>query len=139
MTADPRPTSLEETEAWLKTTLSDKNQVLLGVFHNGQLIGIIRLMFIDWVSRVSEFGIYIGPPELRGAGLGAAALEQAIEFAFTSLNLRKVWLRVLSTNYRALKLYRAYGFREEGVLQQHYFSGGIYHDLIVMAVYRQNA
>lgn len=140
MAASPVPVSLDQTRSWLQSTQADRNQVILGIFHSdketAELIGIIRFMYVDWISQVCEFGIYIGPANLRGAGRGAAALKQAIDYAFGFLNMRKVWLRVATTNERALKLYTSFGFRQEGTLVQHFFSGGIFHDFAVMAVHR---
>ena len=56
--------NLKEAEKWIDINSSDKNQVLRGIFlikeNKKILIGLARLMFIDYKSKVAELGIYIG-------------------------------------------------------------------------------
>lgn len=139
MTATPLPSTMQQVEAWYASTNADRNQALLGIYNQEpkQLIGLFRLMYIDWISRVAELGIYIGPKDFRGNGRGAQSLIQGLHYGFESLNLNKIWLRVISTNLPAIKLYKALAFVEEGLLKEHFFAQGEYHDLIVMALTRQ--
>lgn len=51
----------------------------------------------------------------RGAGLGAAALDLALGYAFDVLHGRRVWLDVLPGNARALRLYDRAGFADDGL------------------------
>lgn len=139
MTATPMPSTMQQVESWYASTNADRNQALLGIYSQEpkQLIGLFRLMYIDWISRVAELGIYIGPREFRGSGRGAQSLIQGLHYGFESLNLNKIWLRVISTNLPAIKLYKSLAFVEEGLLKEHFFAKGEYHDLIVMALTRQ--
>lgn len=136
----PVPLSREQIENWYRGIQSDKNQVCLGVYcttANGtQLIGITRLMFIDWVSRTAEFGMLIGPNSLRGKGFGYQALQSTISHAFTKLNLNRIWLRVTENNSAAIRIYEKAGFKREGLLREHYFADGRQHNMIVMGLLR---
>lgn len=142
MTASPAPTTMEQTEQWFESTQKDQNQVMRGIFQGTdepkRLIGLVRFMYIDWHSRVCEFGIYIGPAELRGAGYGSQAMRQALDYVFGDLKMHKVWLRVATTNEPAIKLYKSLGFQQEGVLSRHFLSGGTWQDLAVMALFNLN-
>ncbi len=51
----------------------------------------------------------------RGEGLGAAALDLALGYAFDVLRARRVWLDVLPANTRALRLYERAGFADDGL------------------------
>src|SRR3990167_7202903 len=133
----PLPVTFEDIERWFLANYSDKNQVLLGIYSNETNIitGIVRLMFIDWISAISELGIFIGDKNSRGTGIGTEAMKQIIDYAFLSLNLRKIFLKVITDNLAAIKLYKSVGFNEEGVLKKHYWSDGKYVDVLVMSLF----
>jgi RimJ/RimL family protein N-acetyltransferase len=46
----------------------------------------------------------------RGVGIGRAAFDQALAFAFTSCSAARVWLDVLPANVRARRVYEDAGF-----------------------------
>ena len=75
----------------------------------------------------------IGVEEDRGKGFGSAATALALDYAWSSLNLRRVCLTVFAGNDRAIAAYRRSGFREEGLMRQAAFSGGQWHDVVMMA------
>ena len=55
------------------------------------------------------------------------------------LNLRRIELEVRADNQRAIELYRAAGFCEEGRLRQRWADHGAYVDVIVMGLLRPEA
>ena len=118
-----KKTSIDEATVWITKNTADVNQKLNGIYYTNDnsncLIGITRLMFIDWKSKVAEFGIYIGDSDYTGKGLGATALDLTIDQAFVQLGLRKIFLRVAESNENALHLYLKKGFEIEGTLQEH--------------------
>jgi RimJ/RimL family protein N-acetyltransferase len=136
--ARPFPTTRDEIGAWHKTNQADKNQVLLAIRPIGtnDLIGIARLMFIDWLGRTCELGIFIGPGERRGKGLGKEVVRLLVRHAFEGLNLRRVHLRVAESNAAAMACYRACGFVQEGVLREHAWNAGRYENVALMGLLR---
>ena len=76
----------------------------------------------------------IGERNRHGKGLAREALGLVVGYAFETLNLHKLYLRVVAFNKRALALYRAFGFVEEGVQRQHAFLRGRYYDVVLMGV-----
>ena len=97
-------------------------------------VGNIYLRNIDWVARTAGLHIFIGDGEMRSRGYGGAAIRLLCDYAFGTLNLRKIHLRVLSDNEAALKAYERAGFISEGVLRAHVFKDGAYRDLVMMAL-----
>ena len=79
-------------------------------------------------------GITIGDKAYWGRGYGREAVWLLVEYGFTKLNLRRIYLRVHGRNERAIRAYRACGFIEEGRLRQHVWNDGAYDDLLYMAV-----
>ena len=135
-----RPVSEAEQRIWFQSLSERKDQIVLGIEARKEerLIGTCGLYAIEWPNRKAEVRIKIGDRSYWGRGYGKEALALLLDFAFQDLNLRKLWLRVLSTNERALKLYKAVGFEEEGVLKEDMYIRGHYDDLIVMGLLRKD-
>lgn len=53
------------------------------------------------------------------------------------MNLQRVELEVLDFNTRARRCYEKVGFRYEGTRRRAVFSGGAYHDSIIMGILRE--
>jgi L-phenylalanine/L-methionine N-acetyltransferase len=83
------------------------------------------------VSRhAASLGMAVDP-EWRGRGIGAALLGEAFRWAGWA-GVEKVFLTVYPHNDRAIKLYRKFGFVEEGRLTGHSKKSYGYEDEIVM-------
>ena len=133
-------TSVSDAITWIQENSRDPNQRINGVYllnENNELIGITRLMFIDFVSGVAEFGFYIGDETKRGLGYGNIALQLTIDQAFKDLKLRKLFLRVSANNEKALNLYLKYNFIKEGLLKEHYYNLDFnrFEDIIYMSLF----
>lgn len=139
--SDYRIVSLSEVENWIDKNTNDPNQRLRGIFLNSEsgrrIVGVVRLMFIDFESENAEFGIYIGESEFQGLGIGKEALRLITELAFKELKLHKIYLKVNTTNERAIKLYKNFGFLEEGILKEHYFNNSLnkYEDVMKLGLF----
>ena len=131
----------EEMEAdWVEAVLKDQSRtrVVLAIEDksDGALVGFVYLNNIDWFARNAEFGILIGERSRHGKGLAREALSLIANYAFESLNLHKLYLRVVAFNNQALRLYRAFGFVDEGVQRQQAYLRGRYYDVVLMGLIR---
>ena len=118
---------------------SNREQVYLGVEHpKDGLIGFVNLREIDWVNRVAKLGMLIAASH-QGQGYGREALSLLLRYGLHELNLRRIELEVRADNQRAIALYRAAGFREEGRLRQRWADDGAYIDVVVMGLLRSEA
>ena len=71
--------------------------------------------------------------DARGKGVGRSLVEAAVRWAIAHDDIRKLGLAVFADNTRAIDLYRAYGFREEGRRAQEYrLEDGRYVDDVLM-------
>ncbi len=113
--------------------LSDDKQVNFEIRFQDTLIGHCGLYYIDWIHRHAEFGIYIGDDSFRSGGFGSDALRTLVKYGFNDLNLNKIWCEVY-TNNDALGVYRHIGFKNEGVLRQHYYNEGQYWDSTMLSM-----
>ncbi len=96
-------------------------------------IGLVELIEIDYVHRKAEFQIIIAPG-YQGKGHARGLIKLALDYAFTILNLNKVYLVVAVENEKAIHLYRETDFIEEGRHVQEYFTNGKYCDVLRMYI-----
>lgn len=94
------------------TTLPEKiDYKIWGIEVNGEPIGACGLKNIT--AQNCEYWGYIGEKAYWGQGIGEIVLLSLIKKA-KEYGLKTIWLKVLKTNIRAIKLYEKCGFHEIG-------------------------
>ena len=78
---------------------------------DGREIGSVYLRDIDRTAHIAQYGIFIGDEEAIGCGYGSQAASLALQYAFETLQLQKVYLRFVEGNEGARKSYEKAGFR----------------------------
>lgn len=104
---------------------------------NSDAIGLVELVEIDYIHRSAEFQIII-TPDYQGHGYALSLIKLALDYAFTILNLNKIYLHVATENEKALHLYNKAGFIEEGHLVQQFFINGQYKDVKRMYILQRD-
>ncbi|EKE8399507.1 spermidine N1-acetyltransferase [Listeria monocytogenes] len=102
---------------------------------DGQMVGLVELMEIDYIHRRAEFQIIIHP-KFQGHGYAVSATKLAMKYAFHVLNLHKLYLVVDKVNEKAIHVYEKVGFIREGELIDEFFVDGTYHDAIRMCIFQ---
>jgi RimJ/RimL family protein N-acetyltransferase len=103
---------------------------------DGQQIGNCGLHEASSENRSAWLGIMIGEKEYWSRGYGSDALLTLLRFAFEEMNLNRVHLSVFDFNARGMASYRKCGFIEEGRMREAHYADGAYHDIVVMAILR---
>lgn len=101
-------------------------------------IGNVKLEPINWIHRTAEFGILIGEKDVHGKGYGTQVLRLILDYAFFTLNLRKITLGVVAENTAAVRLYKKMGFVIEGTLKEQSFHNGHYCDTYRMGLFKKD-
>lgn len=84
------------------------------------------------MAHHAELGLVV-LEEFWGLGIGRKIMETIVEWG-PQCGLRKIYLRVFAHNDRAVRMYQAMGFVEEGRLKQDVRRGdGTFGDTLVMA------
>ncbi|RKB99042.1 Spermidine N(1)-acetyltransferase [Listeria monocytogenes] len=102
---------------------------------DGQMVGLVELMEIDYIHRRAEFQIIIDP-KFQGHGFAVSATKLAMKYAFHVLNMHKLYLVVDKVNEKAIHVYEKVGFIREGELIDEFFVDGTYHDAIRMCIFQ---
>jgi len=77
----------------------------------GRHIGNAMYYNIDTVRREAEIGITIGERECWNRGYGSDAVRALVGLIFASTGFRRVYLKTLEWNERALRAFEKAGFR----------------------------
>lgn len=128
--------SLEKMEAMFKAN-EDSKRNFIAVNEAGDMVGLVGLYGIDLRHRHAEFAIAFDPSQ-QGKGYASLATSQLLDYAFLTLNLRKVYLIVLASNEKAIHIYQKFGFKMEGVFKDHYYINGNYENGMMMGLFKKD-
>jgi len=137
------PKTLEIEEAWFKratTDISNKN-IYFGIdeISTNDFIGIIQLNNIDYISGTAIWGFIIGDKDKQGKGYSVEAPRLMFKYAFSVLNLRKIYGYPICLNKATFRMHEKIGgFIEEGRLKRHVYYDGEYHDVLILSLFREN-
>lgn len=135
-----RPISEMEQKEWFSDIAYFRNNYVFGIIFtdDDKLIGTCGLYDFDKISRKAELRMKILDVNNRGKGIGIDALKQLLDFGFSDLNLNKIWLRVMTDNAAAVKLYKNAGFTIDGTLYKDMYIKGEYKDLFLMSLFKED-
>jgi RimJ/RimL family protein N-acetyltransferase len=113
--ADEFDLTEERARKWIWKHLHSDGSLMLLAETDGSLIGLLNFQ-CGGRRRVSHRGTFsiAVRPEFHGIGIGSAMLQILIDWGKSNPTIEKLSLSVLATNCRAIKLYRRFGFVEEG-------------------------
>lgn len=132
----PQPLARLQAEYDSNASQGGRDDASFAIEADGIFIGICALFGFDNTAHIFELGITIGYSEYWGRGYGREAVKLLVDYGFRYRNAHKIWLRVHATNERGQHAYNAVGFIEEGRLRQQVYSNGVYDDLVVMGLLR---
>ena len=107
------------------------------VIESGKPFGVFFLRDIQHRHQRAEAGVFCDD----GADQGVPVFEGLYllyDYAFNTLNLRKLVARVLKTNDRGMRLNRLVGMKEEGVFRDHVFGDGGFLDVVSWCLFRDD-
>ncbi len=99
-------------------------------------VGSAGLQNLHWRARSTEIGLVVGDRSAWGMGLGTEATELLVRFAFATLNLHRVALRVYEDNAPARRVYEKVGFVLEGRQRDGDYREGRYRDVLLYSLLR---
>ena len=99
----------------------------------GKIIGTISLMHLDNTLRSAEVGYWLGKQYWR-RGITKEALTLILDYGFNTLELGRIYAKVLYANLPSIRLLQRAGFRYEGRVRKSFFRDGNWFDELLFAL-----
>ena len=126
-----------ESEKEVLSSLKKGKNFAVRLLENNELLGNIGFNSIGEIHRTAEIGIMLGNPKYQRKGYGMEALNLLLDYGFSFLNLRNIYLKVFEYNEPAYNLYKKAGFREVGRLRKAVEIMGKTYDEIIMDMLKE--
>ena len=127
------PEEVDSVEVWtarLRQDLDSENDLMLGAFEGGALVGVVgvyRERALKQRHVAHLWGVYVAP-EQRGKDIGRALVKEAIARVRRWHDLESLWLDVTTVNTPARTLYASIGFTSAAVKPRSLKVGDRYYD-----------
>jgi len=82
-------------------------------------------------------GYYVLPSH-RGKGYCAEAVRIIVDYLFLSKNIVRIQADTVEENEASRRVLLSNGFKREGVMRQSYYSRGMYRDLVLFSIIRDD-
>lgn len=129
---DLPPLTPEEVERWYARQCAEPLGWMIEL--GDRCIGTARLHSLDEANRRARYAIGIFDATAWSRGYGTEATRLVLRYAFTTLALHRVDLRVLDYNHRAIACYEKCGFIREGIEREGALVAGEWHSDMMMSI-----
>lgn len=107
------------------------------IFSANELCGAIRLNKIELGNHKASIAYYIGE-RFQGQGLATASVHAVLGYCFNQLGFNRIELQCTSTNLASQEVAKRLGFTWEGMLRQAELLNGVYVNLFVYGLLRED-
>ncbi|MFJ7685286.1 GNAT family N-acetyltransferase [Peribacillus butanolivorans] len=124
----------EQQRSWIQKISENERETIIVAEIKGKVIGLIVFRSKN-TKRLAHTGYFTTmiKKDYRDMGIGKLLIKELLNWAEQNPLIEKVSLGVLSTNQRAIALYKSVGFVEEGrKIKEVKFSEDLYVDDILM-------
>ena len=104
------PYTEEEEQSYMQGKL-DQHAAMFSMLERDTRQFIGNLEFMNFKDDEAEWGIVM-THKMQDKGYGAEALQRSVEYGFSELGLRRIYLVVYADNLRAIHVYEKCGFIE---------------------------
>jgi len=124
----------EKQFSYLLEMKESSTDVLFGIYFDKKHIGCVALHNIDWINRSAKIGILIGEKSYWNKGIGKKAWNIITQYGLFILNLHRIYADIFEENEASLKVAKASGFKEEGIIRDKYYKNGKYYNAVLLSV-----
>lgn len=107
--------SLDQHIKWYNDVSTSQQKLGFIFYYNNEPTGFVSF-HLD--KHFCEWGFYIKPHARKGVGMILG--QTAILYAFDILGVQKIFGQVLAFNEKSISFHRKLGFKQEGLLRQHF-------------------
>jgi RimJ/RimL family protein N-acetyltransferase len=134
------PLTLEDSKKFLNSDENKvKSRVVFEILYKKDKIpiGYCELTEISWTNRNAYIGLLIGEIDYWGHGIGTESIKLILNYGFNELNLSKIKIEALEPNLSSIYCIEKNGFKLEGSLREEVYVDGLYYDLLVYGILKE--
>jgi RimJ/RimL family protein N-acetyltransferase len=125
----PYPYTKGDGQWWIGTGSKRAGSISRAIEYQGLFVGGVGITPQEgWRQHLGEIGYWIGE-EYWGKGIATAALKQMTDYAFATLQLRKLYAPVLAPNVASMRVLTKSGYAREAVLEAEVQKDGRFFDI----------
>lgn len=109
--------TLATVTEYVASMFESKHSYLFGIYIENKHVGNIQLTITSTQYKVGAIGLMIGHKQYWGKGIGRAAIDLITNFAFETLELKKLEAGCYEANLGSLNAFLKCGYVVEGFLQ----------------------
>ena len=137
----PHPYSEEQAQKWIAgfADLSAQGKVVvfgMTLKLGGNLVGTIGLRDIDAEHSQAELGFWVAL-ECWGQGYATEAARAVVGFGFGQLGLNRIYAHHMVRNPASGRVLTKVGMKQEGLLRQRVRKWGVFEDVVLLALLRE--
>lgn len=104
-----------DTEAFISevTSKGNKKDNIYCIWYKEEFAGLIGFKDTDWVNRKTELGYWLAK-NMQGKGIISMCVEKLQKYAFQSLKLNRIQIKVAEENTKSEKIPIRLGYTFEG-------------------------
>lgn len=122
----------EQAQGWYARIESNPFGWIVEV--DGRCLGAAHLHGLDRHNRRARYAVALFDPATWNQGVGTEVTRLVLWFAFESLHLHRVDLRVLEYNHGAIRAYEKAGFHREGLERETVLVGETWYGDVIMGM-----
>lgn len=136
--AFPHPYTVENGLAFIAFATKDTPTRIFAIDINGEAVGGIGVHpQSDIQCKNAELGYWLGEP-FWGQGIISKAIKQAVDFAFNTFDIDRVYARPFGTNIASQRALEKNNFIFEARFENALFKNGDYQDELFFSIRRKN-
>ncbi|MBR0168704.1 MAG: UDP-4-amino-4,6-dideoxy-N-acetyl-beta-L-altrosamine N-acetyltransferase [Synergistaceae bacterium] len=133
MNTDPVLTR-EGQRKWFQHIQNSEDQIHWVIRLDGKPIGLINVVEIDRVNSRCSWGYYIAEKEYRSLQLAMFLEWSLYDYVFDVLKLHKLCNETWTENAQVVKLHIMCGSTQDGIMRQHIYKNGVFHDVSIGSI-----
>lgn len=100
---------------------------------NDKLVGRIGLHYINLQHKNAAIGYWL-TRDATGQGIIGRCCKTIIGYGFKELGLHRIEIKAAEKNQRSIAIPEKLGFKKEGILRQAELVNGVFHDLVIYSM-----
>lgn len=135
----PHPYSEQQAREWIAAQTGPAKGIVFAITLKPgcDLVGTIGLREIDAEHCQAELGLWIGV-EWWGNGYATEATRAILGFGFEHMMLNRIYAHHMVRNPASGRVLQKAGMQREGVLRQRVRKWGVFEDVVLLAILRED-